>query len=203
MYTLRYPLLPSVDSLDSDSNSFTPSSSATASELTQASHIPSLSGLAFAIVAASLPLLKARDVTIASAILSLIRIVGVYIVEPEVILVGASHCSDEALLLSSKRVQHVFNRIEQVFLFRSFNDYVYCIIVMIELYCAVLCCAVLYSNVLSCAVLCCAVMCCDVLCCSVLCCSVLCSAVMCRSVLCCNYSCFIAWNLLLCQLQPI
>ncbi len=109
---MRYPVLPS--SSDSRIEFYGLNEGEPPSNNIETAHIPSLSGLAFAIVAASLPLLRARDARIASAVLSSVRELGPYIIEPEVQIRGADSSNDRAVDLCAKRLQHIFNRIEQV-----------------------------------------------------------------------------------------
>lgn len=93
--------------------------------------VPSLPGFAFAVCAAVLPLLRARDISTAAVVVSLVQKCLPLLIEPSMCSRAASYhdqgnrddlrigtpafqLSYENYLLVRSRFQHLFNRVEQV-----------------------------------------------------------------------------------------
>ena len=75
--------------------------------------IPSFPGLAFACCAASLPLLQCNNTAISTAVLSLLRTALPFVLEPRV----ESSANNKLMSIEQARLQHLFSRTEQVFIF--------------------------------------------------------------------------------------
>ena len=110
MHALRYPVL-------DDSNAPGPASHGAAAASLRVSPAPSLSGLAFASCAASLPLLQGRDTVVAAQVLSLLRVALPMVQEPAVVPQAPNAAAAPLSVEDRKRLQHLLNRGEQLLRF--------------------------------------------------------------------------------------
>lgn len=79
---------------------------------------PSLPGYAFAICAATMPLLQTRDTHILPYVVSLLSSALPFIMEPEIEETNANPSTfNETITVNLGRFQHILNRIEQIFIF--------------------------------------------------------------------------------------